>query len=91
MSEISLMITVTREQQVSVEEHCINSGLSISAYFMALHDQFQRFSKEPLSNSRKWVSKEEAKELFPEPEKEESEQIEEEDAPKPPSKKKHSK
>lgn len=74
MNEISLMITVTREQQVSVEEHCINAGLSISAYFMALHEQFQRYVKEDIPTSTKWISKEEAKKLFPDSHKEKDKQ-----------------
>lgn len=88
MSEIKLMISVTREQQVSIEEHCINSGLSISAYLIALHEQFQRFAKESPQGGKKWVSKEEAKEMFPEQPKDE---LEEEQTHEQPRKKKHSK
>ena len=41
MSDINLILSVTREEQVAIEEYCINSGLSISQYFLGLHSKFQ--------------------------------------------------
>lgn len=41
MNDINLMLTVTREQQVAIEEYCINSGLSISQYLIGLHNEFE--------------------------------------------------
>lgn len=60
---INLIISVTREQQVAIEEYCINAGLTISNYFTGLHQEFQ----EKLSGGRpvKYITKEEAKEMFP--------------------------
>lgn len=38
---INLMISVTREQQVAIEEYCINHSLSISEYLVGLHNAHQ--------------------------------------------------
>lgn len=62
MSEIKMMIDVTRQQQIDIEEHCINSGQSPSAYLMDLHE---RAKNAALATPRNWVSKEEAKEILP--------------------------
>lgn len=64
MSDINLILSVTREQQVAIEEYCINSGLSISQYFLGLHNKFQTAEKYPLPRETK--SKEEMLEEFPE-------------------------
>lgn len=41
MSDISMIITVTREQQIAIEEYCVNAGLTISQYLVGLHNAFQ--------------------------------------------------
>lgn len=64
MSDINVILSVTREQQVAIEEYCINSGLSISQYFLGLHNKFQIAEKYPLPKQTK--SKEELLEQFPE-------------------------
>ncbi len=66
MSDINLILSVTREQQVAIEEYCINSGLSISQYFLGLHNKFQTAEKYPLPT--KCVEKEELLDQLPEEE-----------------------
>ena len=75
MSEIKMIIDVTRQQQIEIEEYCINSGRSPSSYLMDLHEKAKTAA---LATPRNWMSKEEAKEQFPDSPKEEIE----EDLPK---------
>lgn len=55
MSDINVMIKVTRQEQIEIEEYCINAGKKISDYFIELHRAFQKSQPkkaEPLEN---WV------------------------------------
>lgn len=45
MSKISIMIEVTREQQVDIEETCINEGISQSEYFKRLMEGYKSNSQ----------------------------------------------
>lgn len=82
MSEINIILSVTREQQVAIEEYCINSGLSISQYLLGLHNKFQTAEKYPLPT--KAVPKGDLLEEFPDKQDEETQ-------PETAKKKKHSK
>lgn len=42
MSEIKLLVEVTRDQQIEIEDLCTREGLSISKYFMGLHEGHKR-------------------------------------------------
>jgi hypothetical protein len=65
MSDISLMINVTRQQQVEIEEHCINLGLSISEYLLGLHKTHQSMMlAQPSQNFSKFM--EESKQIIEE-------------------------
>lgn len=51
---IKLLINVTRDQQIEVEETCLNMGKSLSDYFLDLHKNFMKNKKaENLDNSLK--------------------------------------
>ena len=45
VSKIEIIITCEREDQIEIEEICINEGISFSEYFMRLHDQCSSFKK----------------------------------------------
>ncbi len=50
--KIILQIEVDREQQIAIEEYCINTGISISQYFIDLHNTFFELkNEEPLKLS----------------------------------------
>lgn len=36
---IKLLISVTRDQQIAVEQACLNEGKTLSEYFMSLHEK----------------------------------------------------
>jgi len=38
MSDIKLLVEVTRDQQIEIEDLCTREGLSISKYFIGLHE-----------------------------------------------------
>jgi len=38
MSEVNLLVQCTREQQIEIENICVTKNLSISEYFMNLHE-----------------------------------------------------
>ncbi len=47
MTNINMLITVTREQQIEIEEYCTNVSMSTSEYFLSLHEQFQKYVDKP--------------------------------------------
>lgn len=61
MSDINLMIKVTRQQQISIEEYCINAGLSMSEHLTKLHDDFLA-AKEEMETILRQIPKETRKE-----------------------------
>jgi Zn ribbon nucleic-acid-binding protein len=38
-SKIKITIEVSHEQQIDIEEYCMKKGLTLSAYFLDLHNQ----------------------------------------------------
>jgi len=42
MSDIKLLVEVTRDQQIEIEDLCTREGLSISKYFIGLHEGAKR-------------------------------------------------
>ena len=59
---MNILITLTPEQQVEIEEYCVNLGISFTQYFISLHQQFQK-----KINPKKEIeafSEEEAQNLF---------------------------
>lgn len=42
MSDIKLLVEVTRDQQIEIEDLCTREGLSISGYFIGLHEGEKR-------------------------------------------------
>lgn len=41
MDNVKILIECTRKVQIEVEEYCVNMGLTISDYFVDLHNVFQ--------------------------------------------------
>lgn len=41
MDTIDIVITVSKQDQIEIEEFCINEGLDFSEYFMNLHEKFK--------------------------------------------------
>lgn len=42
MSNINILISVSREQQIAIEEHCINFSKTPSEYLMGLHEDSKK-------------------------------------------------
>lgn len=55
MSDIKILIEVTRDQQIEVEDYCFREGMTISQYFMGLHEG----QKRKLSSRNEETQKEE--------------------------------
>jgi hypothetical protein len=48
MENVKILIDCTRKVQIEVEEYCVNMGMSISDYFVSLHDAFQASYDDPV-------------------------------------------
>lgn len=46
MDKISMILKMSREQQIQIEEHCLKEGLQFSDYFMRLHNDKINASKD---------------------------------------------
>lgn len=55
MSDVSILITVTREEQLEIEEYCMNSGKKISDYLTGLHKAFMKSQPKKKEEPEEWV------------------------------------
>lgn len=42
MEKVSILIRCTLQDQIEIEEYCINQGLDFAEYFMHLHNQSKK-------------------------------------------------
>lgn len=59
---VDILIKCTREEQIEVEEHCINKNITFSQYFLQLHLAnmiFERETKKMIEEGKKNPEKEE--------------------------------
>lgn len=55
MSDVNVLIKVTRAEQIEIEEYCINAGKKISDYFIELHRAFQKSQPKKAEAVEDWV------------------------------------
>lgn len=42
MEKVSILIRCTLQDQIEIEEFCINQGLDFAEYFMHLHNEYKK-------------------------------------------------